>query len=145
MADSTKTVVLLSLAFLVLAALLVILYKKLNRETDGKYAIWRLLCEEGGLGLGLRDLVGAAATRLGIAPARRRAGVEMRNFQEESAQEEEGAGRGYMAAATEESPAGRDGGIRAHFESILVSVWRPKRVLVEAGHSIHSDWGGGGE
>ncbi|XP_057710126.1 uncharacterized protein si:ch211-119e14.1 [Corythoichthys intestinalis] len=94
MADSTVTNVLLFAAFLALLVLLVILYKKLNRETDGKYALRRVVYEEGGLRERARRAAAALGTRLGVRPGPRpkRDGVEMRDFGEEPAQEEERSG-----------------------------------------------------
>ncbi|XP_022616496.1 acidic leucine-rich nuclear phosphoprotein 32-related protein 2-like [Seriola dumerili] len=63
---STTTIIILSISLFCLIALLIFLYKKLNREANGEYTIQRMVYKEGGV----RDRVRGAAltleTHLGV-------------------------------------------------------------------------------
>nr|XP_061817136.1 uncharacterized protein si:ch211-119e14.1 [Nerophis lumbriciformis]XP_061817137.1 uncharacterized protein si:ch211-119e14.1 [Nerophis lumbriciformis] len=66
MSLSTTTIFILLLLLLVLVFLLVMSYKKLNRDTDGKYKIRHVIYKKGGIRDQLRNTVAVLQSRLGV-------------------------------------------------------------------------------
>ncbi|XP_028420141.1 nucleolar transcription factor 1-like [Perca flavescens] len=64
--SSTQTVVILFVCLIVLIALLIFLYKKLNRESNGEYTVRRLVYKEGGIRDRVRGTALALGTRFGV-------------------------------------------------------------------------------
>lgn len=64
--SSTWTLVILFFLLVGLVMLLIFLYKKLNRESNGEYTIWRMVYKEGGVRDQVRGAALALETRLGV-------------------------------------------------------------------------------
>ncbi|XP_039679091.1 uncharacterized protein si:ch211-119e14.1 [Perca fluviatilis] len=63
---STQTVLILFFCLIGLIALLIFLYKKLNREANGEYTVRRLVYKEGGIRDRVRGTALALGTRFGV-------------------------------------------------------------------------------
>ncbi|XP_039997090.1 nucleolar transcription factor 1 [Xiphias gladius] len=91
-------VLILLFCLLALIALLIFLYKKLNRETDGEYTIRRMVYKEGGVRDQVRGAAFALGTRLGVrlwpGSETDEDGEEMQEVQDEEGQLEEGGSQG---------------------------------------------------
>lgn len=91
---STMTVLILFFLLIGLIVLLILLYKKLNKEANGEYTIRRMIYKEGGVRDRMRGAVLALETRLGVQLWPRsdtdEDGEEMQEVQDEEGQVEEG-------------------------------------------------------
>lgn len=96
--SSTPTVIGLSALLICLVALLIFLYKKLNRETNGEYTIHQIVYKEGGIRDRARRATLALETRLGVHLWPRsdsdEDGEEMQEIQDEEEQVDEGGSQG---------------------------------------------------
>ncbi|KAM7366244.1 hypothetical protein PAMP_015698 [Pampus punctatissimus] len=90
---STPTVVALSFCLLGLIVLLILLYKKLNKESDGEYTIRHIVFKEGGLRDRVRGAAMVLGTRLGVQlwphSDLQEHGEEMQEIQDEEGQVDE--------------------------------------------------------
>lgn len=102
MTDPVKktTSIVLGLFFLLLALiiLLIFLYKKLNRENNGKYTVERMVYKEGGIRDQVRGAALALETRLGVQlwphSETEEYGSEMQEIQDEEGQVKKGDSQG---------------------------------------------------
>lgn len=96
--DSTKTVLILLFCLLGLIILLIFLYKKLNKEADGKYTVRNIMYREGGIRDQVRGAALAVGTSLGVqlwpGGETEEDGEEMQEIQDEEGQVEEGDRQG---------------------------------------------------
>lgn len=98
--SSTLTVLILFFSLMGLIILLIFLYKKLNRETNGEYTVQHMVYKEGGV----RDQVRGATSALGtclvqLCPHRDTDdyGAEMVEIQDEEGQMEKGDSEGSVS------------------------------------------------
>ncbi|XP_058479904.1 retrotransposon-like protein 1 [Solea solea] len=92
---SDRTVIILSVCLLGLIALLIFLYKKLNKENNSVYTIRNMVYKEGGLRDQVRGAAQAVGTRLGIQLWPRSDTDEYgEEIQDEEGQVEEGDSQG---------------------------------------------------
>lgn len=98
MRRSDRTVLVLCFLLIGLIALLIFLYKKLNREADGKYTIRRMVYKEGGIRDQARRATLALETHLGVQLWPRsdnsEDGEEMQEVRDEEGRVEEGGSQG---------------------------------------------------
>ncbi|KAK5875898.1 hypothetical protein CesoFtcFv8_026928 [Champsocephalus esox] len=89
---STPTVLILFFCLLGLIVLLVLLYKKLNRDANGEYTVQRMVYKDGGVRDRVRGTVLALGTRFGVQlwPQSDDDGEEMQGVQVEEGQVEDG-------------------------------------------------------
>ncbi|XP_056225337.1 ABC transporter F family member 4 [Seriola aureovittata] len=91
---STTTIIILSISLFCLIALLIFLYKKLNREANGEYTIRRVVYKEGGVRDRVRGAALALETHLGVQLWPRsdtdEDGEEMQEVQDEEEQLQKG-------------------------------------------------------
>lgn len=95
---SLMTILILLIFLLGLMILLFFLYKKLNREADGKYTIENMVYKEGGIRDRVRGAALAVGTRLGVQlwsdDKTEEDGEEMQEIQDEEGQVENGGRQG---------------------------------------------------
>lgn len=95
---ATSTVVILSLVLLFLIVVLFVLYKKLNKDTNGDYTIENIIFKEGGVRDQVRGAALALETRLGVQLWPRsdtdEEGDEMQEIHDEEGLVEEGDRQG---------------------------------------------------
>lgn len=96
----------LSIILLLLLVALFILYKKLNKDTNGEYTVRRMVYKEGGLRDQVRGVAVAMGTRLGVQlwPGSDGAedGEEMQEIQDEEEQVDSGGSEGSDTDGDEE-------------------------------------------
>lgn len=95
---SNTNVLILFFVLLVLVVLLIFLYKKLNKETDGKYTVRNIVYRKGGIRDRVRGAALAVETQLGVhlwpASQTEEDLEEMQEIQDEEGQVEEGSRQG---------------------------------------------------
>ncbi|XP_061664380.1 uncharacterized protein si:ch211-119e14.1 [Syngnathoides biaculeatus] len=108
MASGTTNIILIFFIFVGLVVF-IILYRKLNRETNGEYTFRHVLYKQGGLRDRLRRAAGVLETRLGVqlwpSGDTNEDGQEMRDFQEERR-------RSSRCSSGSEASEGEDGSPR---------------------------------
>ncbi|XP_077356390.1 uncharacterized protein LOC144003735 [Festucalex cinctus] len=145
MADSTTTIVLLFFVLVGLVVLLVVLYKRLNKETNGEYTLRHVVYKEGGLRDGARRVTAALRTRLGV-PLWPRGnpeddGEEMRDFQEEPRQKGRRCSSRFSSSSGSQPGEGEDEdgkpqmwGVKARRESETEEASTGPDVFVNLNH-----------
>ncbi|XP_049424731.1 uncharacterized protein si:ch211-119e14.1 [Epinephelus fuscoguttatus] len=93
-----KTVLILAFCLIGLLLLLIFLYKKLNKDTNGEYTIKRMVYKEGGVRDRVRGAALALESRLGVQlwpqSDTEEDGEEMQEIRDEEGQVEEGGSKG---------------------------------------------------
>lgn len=93
-----KTVLILAFCLIGLLLLLIFLYKKLNRDTNGEYTVKRMVYKEGGVRDRVRGAALALESRLGVQlwpqSDTEEDGEEMQEIRDEEGQVEEGGSKG---------------------------------------------------
>lgn len=95
---SNRTVLILAFCLIGLLLLLIFLYKKLNKDTNGEYTIKRMVYKEGGVRDRVRGAALALESRLGVQlwpqSDTEEDGEEMQEIRDEEGQVEEGGSKG---------------------------------------------------
>ncbi|XP_049923278.1 neurofilament light polypeptide [Epinephelus moara] len=95
---SNRTVLILAFALIGLLLLLIFLYKKLNRDTNGEYTVKRMVYKEGGVRDRVRGAALALESHLGVQlwpqSDSEEDGEEMQEIRDEEGQVEEGGSQG---------------------------------------------------
>ncbi|XP_033182449.1 uncharacterized protein si:ch211-119e14.1 [Anabas testudineus] len=104
--NATKTVLILCFSLLGLVVLLIIFYKKLNKEADGKYTVRNIVYRKGGIRDRVRGAALAVGTCLGVrlwpSSETEEDGEEMQEIQDEEGQVEEGDEQGSDSEGDDE-------------------------------------------
>ncbi|XP_078132267.1 uncharacterized protein LOC144534292 [Sander vitreus] len=111
---STQTVLILFFCLMGLIVLLILLYKKLNREASGEYTVRRLVYKEGGIRDRVRGTALALGTRFGVQlwpqSDTGEDEEEMQEVQVEAVQSDKGGSQGsYSEGADQEEEEEEEG------------------------------------
>lgn len=107
MDHSDSTILMLFFLLLALVALLIFLYKKLNKDTNGEYTVRNMVYKEGGARDRLRGAAQALGTRLGVQLWPHN-DVEMQEVRDEEAQLKNGDSRVGEEEEEEHGKAGEE-------------------------------------